>query len=257
MARRAFAEAGMRLFGVPVDAEGLDPEIGEARAPDARAVYVTPSHQFPLGVTLSMARRLALIDWAGRHGAWIIEDDYDSEFRFAGPPLTSLQGIDAAGRVIYLGTFSKALFPGLRVGYAVLPESLIEPVLQVRDRADRFPSTLAEAPLAAFLREGHFAAHLRRARRSVCAARDALVEGLSGAPLTVAPPDQGLHLIARSDAGVPDRELARKAFDAGLGGRALSTMYLDAVTDEGLVIGFSGFSPEQFQAAARRWAANL
>lgn len=248
---------GMRLIGVPVDAEGLDVAAGEALAPEARAVYVTPSHQFPLGVTLSMRRRLALIDWARRQGAWILEDDYDSEFRHAGPPLAAMQGMDGAGRVIYIGTFSKALFPGLRSGYAVLPEALIEPVLRLRARTDRYPPTLAETALAEFLREGHFAAHLRRARRRVRAARDALVMGLRSGPLEVAPPDQGLHLIAGLPAGMQDGPLVAQAAAAGLGVRALSSMHLVEPARQGLVVGFSGFAPEVLEAAARRFAASF
>ncbi|HEY9211493.1 MAG TPA: PLP-dependent aminotransferase family protein, partial [Ancylobacter sp.] len=165
MARAAFAGSGIRTIGVPVDGEGLDPARGEELGPRARAAYVTPSHQFPLGVTMTMRRRLALIDWARRNDAWIIEDDYDSEFRYAGPPLTAMQGMDDSGRVIYLGTFSKVLFPGLRVGYAVVPEPLLAKIVELRARTDRQPPTLAEAALTDLLREGHFAAHLRRALR--------------------------------------------------------------------------------------------
>ena len=127
---------------------------------------------------MTMRRRLALLDWARRNDAWIIEDDYDSEFRYAGPPLTALQGMDGAGRVAYVGTFSKVLFPGLRAGYLVAPEPLLDAVLAVRARTDRFPPTLTEAPLAEFLVQGHFAAHLRRVRRRVQAARDVLVATL-------------------------------------------------------------------------------
>ncbi|MCF3641514.1 PLP-dependent aminotransferase family protein, partial [Rhizobium sp. TRM95111] len=181
-ARAAFLGNGIRLRGVPVDADGLDPAAGAALMPEARAVYVTPSHQFPLGVAMSMRRRLALIDWARSNDAFIVEDDYDSEFRYAGPPLTALQGLDDAGRVVYLGTFSKVLLPGLRMGYAVLPEALVDAVVGLRARSDRFPPTFGQGAITDFIRKGHLAAHLRRARRRAAAARDALVEGLAGAP---------------------------------------------------------------------------
>lgn len=254
-ARAAFAGAGLDLSGLAVDAEGADISLATA---GLRAVYVTPSHQFPLGVTMSMRRRLALIDWARETGGWILEDDYDSEFRFAGPPLTAMQGMDDSGRVIYLGTFSKVLFPGLRLGYAVIPDPLLEGVMALRSRTDRSPPTLAEAALTDLLREGHFAAHLRRARRTAQAARDALVAGLSAAKnLSVSVPDQGLHLVA----GLPDSladtgavEIARKA---GLGVRALSSMAVTNPPRQGLVIGFSGFAPEVLQAAAKRFAAAI
>ncbi|MGU3494642.1 PLP-dependent aminotransferase family protein [Xanthobacteraceae bacterium A53D] len=257
MARAAFAGAGLRLVGVPVDGEGLDPAEGMARAPEAQAVYVTPSHQYPLGVTLSMPRRLALIDWARTAGAWIIEDDYDSEFRFAGPPLTALQGVDAAGRVIYVGTFSKALFPGLRTGYMVVPEPLLDAVLTVRDRSDRFPPVLAEDALAAFLREGHFSAHLTRARRRTKAARDALMEALAGGPLKARLPDQGLHLVASLPEGTDDVALATAARALGFAPRALSPLHLEPTRRRGLVIGFSGFAPDVLAGAARRFVQAL
>ncbi len=260
MALTAFKGAGARVIAVPVDGEGLDPARGETLFARARAVYVTPSHQFPLGVTMTMGRRLALIDWARRHDAWIIEDDYDSEFRYAGPPLTALQGMDGASRVAYAGTFSKVLFPGLRVGYLVVPEPLLETVMEVRARSDRYPPTLTEAPLAELLVQGHFAAHLRRVRRRVRAARDALVETLrahGGEELDVAIPQQGLHLVARLLSGKADTEVAAAARAAGAGARALSPMFIEAPPTRGLVLGFSGFSSEAVRDAARRLCAVL
>jgi GntR family transcriptional regulator/MocR family aminotransferase len=240
---------------VRVDAEGADIALA---ALHARAVYVTPSHQFPLGVTMSMRRRLALIDWARETGGWIIEDDYDSEFRYAGPPLAAMQGMDDSGRVIYLGTFSKVLFPGLRLGYAVIPDPLLDTVMTLRSRTDRSPPTLAEAALTDLLREGHFAAHLRRARRQAQAARDALVAGLSTAKnLSLAVPDQGLHLVAGLPASLIDTDAVEIARQAGLGVRALSAMAVTNPPKQGLVIGFSGFAPVVLHAAATRFAAAL
>jgi GntR family transcriptional regulator/MocR family aminotransferase len=244
MALAAFRGAGLRPVGVPVDGEGLDPVAAEALAPTARAVYVTPSHQFPTGAVLSMQRRLALIAWARRTGGWILEDDYDSEFRHAGAPLAALQGMDDADRVIYLGTFSKALFPGLRVGYLVLPPALVEPVLEVRERTDRFPSILGEAALAALLDEGHFAAHVRRARRRARAGRDALVAALEGRGVAIAAPDTGLHLIVADDRIADDTALAARIVARGVGARALSVMGVDRPARQGLVVGFSGATPE-------------
>ena len=255
MALTAFKGAGARVIAVPVDDEGLDPVRGEKLFAPARAVYVTPSHQFPLGVTMTMARRLALIDWARRHDAWIIEDDYDSEFRYAGPPLTALQGMDGANRVAYAGTFSKVLFPGLRVGYLVVPEPLLEAVMAVRARSDRYPPTLAEAPLAELLAQGHFAAHLRRVRRRVKAARDTLVETLrahGGGRLEIAIPQQGLHLVAKLLGGRLDTEIARAAQMAGAGARALSPMFIAAPPTQGLVLGFSGFTSDAVRDTAIR-----
>lgn len=257
-ARSAFEGNGVRLQGVPVDREGLDTEQGEALMPAARAVYVTPSHQFPLGVAMTMRRRLALLDWARRNDAWIIEDDYDSEFRYAGPPLTAMQGLDASGRVVYLGTFSKVLLPGLRIGYAVLPDAAREKFVALRNRSDRFPSTLAEAPLTDFIREGHLAAHLRRARNRLIAARDALVGGLDGARgLSVTVPEQGLHLLAELTVPGDDSDLVMLARSAGLGVRALSSMAVSQSPRQGLVIGFSGFPPDMLYGAASAFRAAL
>ncbi|EHS49191.1 transcriptional regulator, GntR family with aminotransferase domain-containing protein [Rhizobium sp. PDO1-076] len=258
MARKVFAASGMQVVPVPVDGEGLDVAAGARLAPQARAVYVTPSHQYPLGVTLSMARRLQLIDWAQRAGGYIIEDDYDSEFRFSGPPLSALQGIDGEGRVIYVGTFSKTLLPGFRIGYLVVPWTVRERVLEVRQLTDRFPSTLAEDALAEFLRDGHFSAHVKRARRRVRAARDALMTaleeaGLEDGGLHVMPPEQGLHLVAHLPAGIDDGALVEIAADAGFGVRALSPLYAGATDRRGLVIGFSGFEAEVLAQAARRF----
>jgi GntR family transcriptional regulator/MocR family aminotransferase len=260
MALTALKGAGAHIVGVPVDAEGLDPARGEKLSPDARAVYVTPSHQFPLGVTMTMRRRLALLDWARRKDAWIIEDDYDSEFRYAGPPLTALQGMDGAGRVAYIGTFSKVLFPGLRTGYLVVPEPLLERVLEVRARSDRFPTTLTEAPLAELLSQGHFVAHLRRVRRRVQAARDVLVATLQAharGRLDIATPEQGLHLVAKTLCDRPDIEIAAAAKAEGVGARALSPLFIAAPPVQGLVLGFSSFGNEAIKAAAMRLCAVL
>jgi GntR family transcriptional regulator/MocR family aminotransferase len=187
----------------------------------------------------------------------VIEDDYDSEFRFTGPPLSALHGIDRAGRVIYLGTFSKALAPGLRLGYAVLPAAIVDRVSRLRDLTDRYPNPLIETVLARFLAEGGYAAHLRRARKRCRMARDALVGGLSAAPLDIVVPEQGLHLIARAQGATTDAELQALAAGAGLACRRLSEMFVTAPARQGLVIGFSGFAPDEIGRAAGRAAAAI
>ena len=245
---------GLKIAPVPVDAEGLTVSVGRTLAPRAKAVYVTPSHQYPLGVAMAMTRRLALLDWARSSSAWIIEDDYDSEFRYAGPPLTSLQGMDGADRVIYLGTFSKALFPGLRTGYVVLPAAIMERVIALRERTDRYPQTLAEGALAAFLREGHFASHLRRARKRARNSRDALVAGLSVGPVKATSPAQGLHLVAQAPRRLSEGRAVQLAHEAGLSLRPLSAMYLATKPKSGLLIGFSAFSPDDFYSASRAFS---
>ena len=163
-ARGALTAAGVRCAPVPVDAEGLSVTQGEALAPQARMAYVSPSHQYPLGVTMSLPRRMALLSWARRRGAWIAEDDYDSEFRYAGRPLAALQGLDPAGRVIYIGTFSKVLFPALRLGYLVAPAGVVDAFAAARALTDRHPPGPSQAVVAEFLSAGHFARHIRRMR---------------------------------------------------------------------------------------------
>lgn len=251
--RAAMAAAGARIIPVPVDAQGLVVGAGIAAEGAARLAYVTPSSQYPLGVTLSMARRMELLAWARAARAWVIEDDYDSEFRYSGRPLASLQGIDEGGRVIYIGTFSKVLFPGLRLGYAVLPAELLEPVLAARLLADWHPATLQEGVVTDFLQEGHFAQHLRRMRQRYRTARDALVEALArecGDALLVEAPDQGMKLVARLRPGFTDFEIAAAAATRGVIARAVSPMYLGAPPVQGLMLGFSGHEP-----GALRWAA--
>ena len=258
--RAALAAAGARIVPVPVDAQGMEVAAGVAAAPEARLAYVTPSSQYPLGVTLSMARRLELLAWARRSGAWVLEDDYDSEFRYAGRPLASLQGIDDGGRVIYVGTFSKVLFPGLRLGYAVVPPELLEAVLSARLLSDWYPAALQEGVVTDFLEEGHFAQHLRRMRQHYRLARDTLVEALrTHLPdhLSIEVPDQGMKLLARLRPGLADLDVAAAAARRGLVARPVSPMFLAAPPIQGLMLGFSGHEPGALRWAARELALAL
>ena len=251
----ALAAAGAKLCPIPVDDEGLVVAEGVAAAPNARAAFVTPSHQYPLGVTLSMARRLELLAWSRTAGAWIVEDDYCSEFRYAGPPLASLQGLDGGERVIYVGTFNKALFPGLRLGYLVAPKALAPALAQARRLMDRQPSTLTQAIVLDFLREGHFAAHIRRRRLAYHAQRDALADAIArhaGDVLSPVAPDQGMHLIAYLADGRSDSAAEAAAAEAGVIARAISPLYRKAPPRQGLLLGFSGFAPGQMARPAAR-----
>jgi GntR family transcriptional regulator/MocR family aminotransferase len=257
LTRQALQAAGAKVCPIPVDEQGIDVRAGIRLAPDARAVFVTPSHQFPTGVALSMARRLELLAWARGSGAWIIEDDYASEFRYGGRPLASLQGLDEGERVIYIGTFNKALFPGLRLGYAVVPRPLVREFVTHRYLMDRQPSTLCQAVVTEFMQQGHFAGHIRRMRVLYREQRDALVAALVrrlGDHLTVEAPDQGMHLVAYTRKGFLDTAIERSAREAGVIVRATSRMYLKAPPRSGLMLGFSGYPRRIIESAIVRLA---
>ena len=173
-ARKAFAAAGLECVPVPLDADGMRVERLDDPALSARAVYLTPSHQFPTGATLALERRLAVIDWARRRQAWIIEDDYDSEFHYAGKPTACVQGLDPQERTIYIGTFTKSLFPGLRIGYMVLPAALVAPMTAARTLLDGHSAPIPQLTLARFIDGGHFGAHVRTMRAVYAERRDVL-----------------------------------------------------------------------------------
>jgi GntR family transcriptional regulator / MocR family aminotransferase len=244
LTRQALLAVGAKVRPIPVDGQGIDVGRGIKLAPKAVAVFVTPSHQFPTGVVLSMARRLELLNWAREKSAWIVEDDYASEFRYGGRPLASLQGLDEGERVIYVGTLNKALFPGLRMGYAVVPRALLRAFVATRYLMDRQPSTLCQAVVAAFMEEGHFAAHIRRMRLLYRDQRDVLVAALKsrlGADVTVDPPDQGMHLVAYTRRGLSDVAIERAGRQHGVIVRAMSRLHVAAAPRSALVLGFSGY----------------
>jgi GntR family transcriptional regulator/MocR family aminotransferase len=257
LTRYALQAGGMKLYPIPVDGQGIDVRAGIRLAPDARAVFVTPSHQFPTGVALSMARRLELLAWARDSGAWIVEDDYASEFRYGGRPLASLQGLDDGERVIYIGTLNKALFPGLRLGYAVVPRPLLREFVTNRYLMDRQPSTLSQTVVSEFMQQGHFAGHIRRMRVLYREQRDALVSALVrrlGDHLTVEAPDQGMHLVAYTRKGLLDTAMERSAREAGVIARATSPMYVKAPPRSGLMLGFCGYPRRTIETAVARLA---
>lgn len=252
LTRLALVAAGAKICPIPVDRHGINVTEGIRRAAKARAVFITSSHQFPTGVPLSMARRLELLAWARESGAWIVEDNYASEFRYGGRPLASLQGLDEAGTVIYVGTLNKALFPGLRLGYAVVPRPLVRAFVTTRYLMDRQPSSLCQAIVAAFMEEGHFTAHIRRTREAYRNQRDALVAALNrrlGNHLTIEAPDQGMHLVAYTRPGLPDVAIERRAREHGVVVRAMSRLYVEAQPRSALMLGFSGY-PQQIIAPA-------
>ena len=257
MARNALLEAGAQLVPVPVDDQGLDVAQGIRRAPDARFAVVTPTHQSPLGVSLSLPRRLALLDWANSRGSWIIEDDYDSEYRYQGKPLPALKSLDQQGRVLYTGTFSKVLFPGLRLAYLVVPADQSEAFARQADRLHNHCPHLLQATVTAFLNEGHFARHLKKMRSLYARRRQWLVEALQqqmGDRLLINPQAGGMHLVVGLREG-DDNPLAQRARSVGIAVEPLSQWYLEAEPRHGLVLGFTNItSAEQATAVALRLA---
>ncbi len=249
--RAALVAAGATLVPVPVDADGLVVEALDAHAVVPRLACVTPSHQFPLGVTLSAARRLALLEWARRHSAWIVEDDFDSEYRFRGRPLPSLQGMDRDGRVVYVGTFSKTLFPALRLGYLIAPPALVDPFARARAAIDRHPSTLEQLVLADFIADGHFARHVRRMRGLYAERQETLLSLLRGrAPwLEPSPVDAGMHLVAWLPPACNDQRFSARALDAGVVASALGTLSLEPLQRGALLLGFAGFDGDAMSRA--------
>lgn len=253
-AHAAIATSGAEVVPVPVDDEGIDVNVLATIRPRVRAVYVTPSHQYPLGMSMSAARRIALLDWAARNDAWILEDDYDSEYRYVSQPLGALQGMDPRNRVVYIGTFSKVMFPALRVGYVVVPPPLWNAFLDARDALDGFTPTLYQLALADFLRDGHFARHLRRMRGVYLRRRDAILDGLDrycADGLTVLNADAGLHVATLLDDGMKDTEVVAKMAARGLTAMPLSSCYAGAGRQQGLLLGFGGFDERTLIAAAK------
>jgi GntR family transcriptional regulator/MocR family aminotransferase len=257
-AAAAFRAAGARVVPVPVDDEGLDVAAGQRLAPDARLVYVSPSHQFPTGVALSLSRRLQLLAWAARTGAFVIEDDYDSEFRYRGRPLAALHGLDEAGRVVYVGTFNKLMFPSLRLAYLVAPPALARRFVAARALVDGHSATLAQAALADFIREGHLGSHLRHMRAAYEERRQALVDAVAGlgGRLTLGPIDGGMHACAYLPPGRDDVAISLAARRVGVELRPLSRLYL-ATPRPGFILGFAAAGPAEIRGAVERLAGLL
>jgi GntR family transcriptional regulator / MocR family aminotransferase len=259
-ARSALLGAGARIVPVRVDAEGLDVDAGARQAGGARLVYVTPSHQYPLGVPMSLRRRLALLRWAGAAGAWVVEDDYDSEFRYQTRAIPCLHGLDTEGRVIYIGSFSKTLFPALRLGFLIVPVALQERLVAGRRAADQHPPVLDQAVLADFIIDGHFARHLRRMRtvyrerlEALAAAMDRVCDGV----LRLRPVRTGLHAIADLD-GVDADRVAHEAITRGVEVTPLAAYFArPAKAPNGLVLGFAAVRPDVLRRGAERLAAAI
>ena len=277
--RGPLSSTGARLVPVPLDDEGLSVAAGRALAGDARLAVVAPSHQYPRGTTMSLARRLELLAWARQQDAWLVEDDYDSEYRYAGRPLAALQGLDAEraapgdrARVFYIGTFSKVLFPAIRLGFLVVPPDLVEVFARARAAIDAYPSAIVQPVLAAFMEEGHFAAHVRRMRTVYARRRERLLAAgerhLAGL-LDLLPGEGGLHLVGHMTPALTqrmtDRQAEARATAVGLAPRALSRFYLGPPEASyrarppplGLLLGFAALPDDDIEAAVETLAGSL
>lgn len=261
-ARHVFAAAGGRLIAAPVDADGLNIAAVESVARGVRLAYVTPSHQFPTGVIMSLARRLALLAWARRANAYVFEDDYDSEYRYAARPVESLQGLDRVGRVIYSGTFSKLMFPALRLGYLVLPHALVRPFVTAQALAHISSATLEQAALADFIHDGHFERHVRRTRARNAARRAALLSAIAehlGDRAEVCGSNAGVHIVLWLREVRPQRIplVVQRAAAAGVGVYPVEPFYLKPPKRAGLLLGYSSLTEDDIRKGIERFATAL
>lgn len=258
-ARRAFSFAGATVVPRPIDAEGI--VLGRATpARSPRIIFVTPSHQFPLGMTMSLARRTALIEFAREHSAYIFEDDHSSEFRFNGPPLPCLQGLDRTGCVIYAGTLSKILFPSLRLGYLLLPEQLVDPMTKIRAVMDQHSSAIDQATLARFVSEGFFLSHVKRMRKLYADRREYFIEQFNaalGGRFSLQIPEAGLHFVAWLRESEDLARVTRVAADIGIRPTPLSFFCIKAKPEPALTFGFAAWSRAQLREGLLRLAAAL
>jgi GntR family transcriptional regulator / MocR family aminotransferase len=252
-AREVFHTLGARLIPVPVDEDGLDVSRLPQRPGAARLVYVTPSHQFPTGATMPLSRRMALLEWAERVGAYVLEDDYDSEFRYGDRPVPAVQGLDRADRVAYMGTFSKVLFPAVRLGYLVLPRALVRPFAAAKWLADRHASTIEQQVIAEYMSGGHFDRHLRRARAQAARRQQALIDALAehfGDRVEVSGANAGLHRLVWFDDIDASRldGLIERAARTGVGVYSAAPYYVRPPSRAGLVMGYASMPEEDIRA---------
>jgi GntR family transcriptional regulator/MocR family aminotransferase len=254
LVHHVLASAGCKAVPVPVDLEGLNVAAGIKLKAKAKVAFVAPSHQYPLGVTMSATRRFQLLEWAHKAGSWIVEDDYDSEYRYDTMPIASLQGLDVNSRVIYTGTLSKVLFPALRLGYMVIPEDLVERFTAVRQAIDICPSHAAQAVLAAFIREGHFARHIRNMRKLYEDRRRVLIgeiEAQFGSSYQIMGAAAGMHMALLFGTEICDTRVATAAAERKLLVSPLSLSYIGRTARQGLVLGFGNSPSTQIPGAVR------
>lgn len=257
-ARGAFLGGGAEIIPIPVDESGMKVEEAIASAAVPRLIYVTPSHQYPLGCTLTLPRRLALIDYARRESAWIIEDDYDSEYRYTGRPIAAMQGLDRSGSVIYMGTFAKTLFPALRIGYLIVPQKLVKAFGTALRLTGQTPATLHQAALADFMTQGHFGAHVRRMRALYAERRACLIDAIQnhlGDWLEPIPGEGGLQLATKLAPDLEDRLVSLTGRDEQIITTPLSNYCLEKPRYSGLHMGFAAVPMGDIERAAKRLGA--
>jgi len=258
-ARSALLAAGARIVPVRVDDQGLDVAAAVKRSPDARLAYVTPSNQFPLGVPMSLPRRLALLKWASAVGAWIVEDDYDGEFRYGTRPFQSLHGLDSDGRVIYLGTFAKSIFPALRLGFVIVPSDLRDKFRDARRAADVHPPVLEQMALTDFIAAGHYARHIRRMRgiyRERLEALSDAAQALCAGVLRLRRVQTGLHAVADL-LGVDEDRVCLEARDRDIEVSPIGMYFTGPPTFKGLVLGFASTNPDAIRRGMERLAGSI
>lgn len=258
-ARRVFGFAGATVVPRPIDEEGIVLRY-PPKNQSPKIIYVTPSHQFPLGMTMSLARRKALIEFAHARDAHVFEDDHNSEFRFTGPPLPCLQGLDDCGRVIYAGTMSKILYPSLRLGYLLAPEKLVEPMIKIRAVMDQHSPAIDQATLALFLAEGYFLSHIKRMRKLYAERREFFIEvfpQLLGRHFDLQIPDAGLHFVAwlRRKGDLPS--IMAACAEAGIRPTPLSSCFIKAELAPALTFGFAAWTRPQIRQGLTRFATAL
>jgi GntR family transcriptional regulator/MocR family aminotransferase len=257
---RVFEALGARIPPVPVDEEGLDPDLGVRRCPRARLVYVTPAHQYPLGVTMTLRRRLALIETARRNGMMIFEDDYDSEYRYSGRPVRALQGLDRSGVVLFAGSFSAVLFPALRLGYLVVPENMVDVFAAAGSVSTHHPPLLEQAVLCDFITEGHFARHVRRMRELYAERLTVLLESardkLSGT-IEISSVEAGLQTIGWLKGRLKAEAAAAAASKNDVEVIPLNRYAWGHIRRQGLVLGFAAVDPREIRRGVDRLAASL
>ncbi|MEY4531872.1 MAG: hypothetical protein RLZZ156_2593 [Deinococcota bacterium] len=255
-ARAALSFAKAQIMPIPVDQYGLDVMAGQQIADAARLVYVTPSHQYPTGVTMSHTRRLELLNWANKTNAWILEDDYDSEYRYDHRPLESLQSLDSHGRVIYIGTFSKVLFPALRLGYMIVPSNLSAAFALSRAIQDRGSSTLEQQTLTAFMQQHHFARHIRRTQKHYLQRREVLRHNIEKyiPSLELQGFDAGMHLCAWLTGGQDDTKISKMASEHGLEVMPISAYSQMPLARGGFLLGYAAVPPKALEEAVKKLA---